>query len=111
MNDTTIVDSYPTNISIARGYTKNEQGAYEIFESLWEHIGDGAVTTNVEDLVKWGENFATCTAGGKELVKRMGEVGPKTTPAGELIIENEDYASGLSIGEEFDCYYLEHSGL
>jgi len=111
MNDTTIVDSYPINIPIARGYKKNEQGAYEIFESLWEHTGDGAVHTTVQDLVKWGQNFVTGTVGGKELVKRKGEIGPKTTSAGELIIENEDYAFGLSIGEEFDCYYLEHSGL
>ncbi len=111
MNDTTIVDCYPTDTPVARGYTKNEQEAYEVFESLWEHTGDGAVHTTVEDLVKWGQNFATGTVGGKELVTRMGEVGPKTTPAGELIIDNEDYAFGLSIGEGFDCHYLEHSGL
>ncbi|MEY9979443.1 serine hydrolase domain-containing protein [Lysinibacillus sp. RC79] len=110
MNDTTIVDGYPTNISIARGYSKNEQGAFEIYESPWEHTGDGAVHTNVEDLVKWGQNFATGTVGGKELVKRMGEVGSKTSSAGELIIDNEDYAFGLSIGETFDSHYLEHSG-
>ncbi|WP_371363756.1 Penicillin-binding protein 4* [Sporomusa rhizae] len=111
MNDTTIVDCYPTNLPIARGYLKNEQGAYEIFESPWEQTGDGAVHTNVEDLIKWGQNFTAGTVGGKELVKRMGEIGPKTLPTGELIIENENYAFGLSIGEDFDCHYLEHSGL
>lgn len=111
MNDTTIVDSYPTNIPIARGYTKNEQGEFEIYESPWEHTGDGAVHTNVEDLVKWGQNYATGIVGGKELVKRMGEVGPKTSSTGELIIDNEDYAFGLSIGKDFDCSYFEHSDL
>ncbi len=111
MNDTTIVDCYPTNIPVARGYLKNEQGAYEIYESPWEHTGDGQVHTNIEDLVKWGQNFAEGTVGGKELVKRMGEIGPKTSPAGEIIIENEDYAFGLSIGEDFNTDYLEHSGL
>lgn len=111
MIDTTIVDSYPTNIPIARGYTKNEQGEFEIYESPWEHTGDGAVHTNVEDLVKWGQNFATGIVGGKELVKRMGEIGPKTSSNGALIIDNEDYAFGLSIGKNFDSSYLEHSGL
>ncbi|QDQ02247.1 serine hydrolase [Lysinibacillus fusiformis] len=110
MNDTTIVDSYPTNIPVARGYSKMEQGAYGIYESPWEHTGDGAVHTTVEDLVKWRQNFVTGTVGGKELVKKMGEIGPKTTPTGENIIDNEDYAFGLSFGEDFDSHYLEHSG-
>lgn len=110
MKDTTIVDCYPTAISIARGYSKNEQGAYMVYESPWEHTGDGAVHTNVEDLVRWGENLTTGTVGGKELVKRMSEIGPKISPAGETIIENEDYAFGLRVAEGFNCRYLEHSG-
>ncbi|MEC3249187.1 serine hydrolase [Bacillus cereus] len=110
MKDTTIVDCYPTTISIARGYSKNEQGAYMVYESPWEHTGDGAVHTNVEDLVRWGENLTTGTVGGKELVKRMSEIGPKISPAGEMIIENEDYAFGLRVAEGFKCRYLEHSG-
>ncbi len=57
MKDTAIVDCYPTTISIARGYSKNEQGAYMVYESPWEHTGDGAVHTNVEDLVRWGRKF------------------------------------------------------
>ncbi|HDX9688643.1 serine hydrolase domain-containing protein [Bacillus thuringiensis] len=110
MKDTTIVDCYPTTISIARGYSKNEQGAYMVYESPWEHTGDGAVHTNVEDLVRWGENLTTGTVGGKELVKRMSEIGPKFSPAGETIIENENYAFGLRVAEGFKCRYLEHSG-
>lgn len=77
MKDTTIVDCYPTTISIASGYSRNEQGTYKIYESPWEHTGDGAVHTTVEDLVKWGENLTTGTVGGKNLVKRMSEIGPK----------------------------------
>lgn len=110
MKDTTIVDCYPTIISITRGYTKSEQGTYKIYESPWEHTGDGAVHTNVEDLVKWGENLTTGTVGGKDLVKRMSEIGPKISPTGETIIDNEDYAFGLRVVEGFNCRYLEHSG-
>ncbi len=110
MKDTAIVDCYPTTISIARGYSKNEQGAYMVYESPWEHTGDGAVHTNVEDLVRWGENLTTGTVGGKELVKRMSEIGPKISPAGETIVENEDYAFGLRVADGFNRRYLEHSG-
>ncbi|HDR7136795.1 TPA: beta-lactamase family protein [Bacillus cereus] len=110
MKDTTIVDRYPPTISIARGYSKNEQGAYMVYESPWEHTGDGAVHTNVEDLVRWGENLTTGNVGGKELVKRMSEIGLKFSPAGETIIENEDYAFGQRVAEGFKCQYLEHSG-
>lgn len=45
-----------------------------VYESPWEHTGDGAVHATVEDLVKWGENLTTGTVGGKELVKRMSEI-------------------------------------
>ncbi|QWG53943.1 class A beta-lactamase-related serine hydrolase (plasmid) [Bacillus mycoides] len=110
MRATTIVDYYPTTIPIASGYLKNEQGIYEIYESPWEHTGDGAVHTTVEDLVRWGENLTTGTIGGKDLVKRMSEIGPKISPTGETIINNEDYAFGLRVAEGFNCRYLEHSG-
>ena len=110
MRDTTIVDYYPATISITSGYSKNEQGTYKIYESPWEHTGDGAVHATVEDLVKWGENLTTGTVGGNDLVKRMSEIGPKISPTGETIIDNEDYAFGLRLAEGFNCKYLEHSG-
>lgn len=110
MRATTIVDYYPTTIAIARGYSKNKQGTYKIYESPWEHTGDGAVHTTIEDLVRWGENLTTGIVGGKELVKRMSEIGPKISPTGETIIDNEDYAFGLRLVEDFNCRYLEHSG-
>lgn len=110
MRATTIVDYYPTTISIASGYSKNEQGTYKIYESPWEHTGDGAVHTTVEDLIKWGENLTIGTVGGKDLVKRMSEIGPEISPTGESIIDNEDYAFGLRVAEGFNCRYLEHSG-
>ncbi|MGG0205292.1 serine hydrolase domain-containing protein [Bacillus mycoides] len=110
MRDTTIVDYYPTTIPITSGYSKNEQGTFKIYESPWEHTGDGAVHSTVEDLVKWGENLTTGTVGGKELVTRMNEIGPKISPTGETIIHNEDYAFGLRLAEDFNYRYLEHSG-
>ncbi|CAM4340228.1 serine hydrolase domain-containing protein [Bacillus wiedmannii] len=110
MKDTTIVDCYPTTISVANGYSRNEQGTYKIYESPWEHTGDGAVHTTVEDLVKWGENLATGTVGGKNLVKRMSEIGPEISPTGDAIIDNEYYAFGLRLAEGFNYRYLEHSG-
>ncbi|MDM5259412.1 serine hydrolase domain-containing protein [Bacillus toyonensis] len=110
MKDTTIVDCYPTTISVASGYSRNEQGTYKIYESPWEHTGDGAVHTTVEDLVKWGENLTTGTVGGENLVKRMSEIGPEISPTGDTIIDNEDYAFGIRLAEGFNFRYLEHSG-
>ncbi|PDY91225.1 serine hydrolase domain-containing protein [Bacillus toyonensis] len=110
MKDTTIVDCYPTTISVASGYSRNEQGTYKIYESPWEHTGDGAVHTTVEDLVKWGENLTRGTVGGKNLVKRMSGIGPEISPTGDTIIDNEDYAFGLRLAEGFNYRYLEHSG-
>ncbi|MCU4775020.1 beta-lactamase family protein [Bacillus cereus] len=110
MRDTTIIDNYPTTIPITSGYSKNEQGTYKIYESPWEHTGDGAVYATVEDLVKWGENLTTGTVGEKELVKKMSELGPEISPTGETIIDNEEYAFGLRLAEGFNCRYLEHSG-
>lgn len=110
MKDTTIVDRFPTSISIARGYLKNKQGIYEIYESPWEHTGDGGAHTTVEDLVIWGENLTAGTVGGKDLMKRMSEIGPKISPTGETIIDDEEYAFGLEIADGYNCRYLEHSG-
>lgn len=110
MKDTTIVDCYPTTISVASGYSRNEQGTYKIYESPWEHTGDGAVHTTVEDLIKWGENLTRGTVGGKNLVKRMSGIGPEISPTGDTIIDNEDYAFGLRLAEGFNYRYLEHSG-
>lgn len=57
-----------------------------VYESPWEHTGDGAVHATVEDLVKWGENLTTGTVGGKELVKRMSEIGPEISPTGKQLL-------------------------
>ncbi|MDN9011574.1 serine hydrolase [Brevibacillus laterosporus] len=108
MKDTTIVDSYPTNLSIARGSTKNEQGTYEIFENPWEHTGDGAVHSNVDDMITWGENFTSGRDRGKELVKRIEKVGPKTTPSSDKIIDIETMLLAYFIPRSFDFHYLEH---
>ncbi len=40
----------------------------------------------------------------------MTELGPKTSPTGQMILENEEYAFGVFMGKDFDCKYLEHSG-
>ena len=53
MNDTEIVDRYPTNFPVARGYLKNERGAYEIYESPWEHMGiDLIYSSYIDEWVK-----------------------------------------------------------
>ena len=57
-----------------------------------------------------GKNLTSGTVGGKDLMKRMSEIGPKVSSTGETIIDNEDYAFGLEIAAGYNCRYLEHSG-
>jgi len=40
----------------------------------------------------------------------MSKIGPKLSSTGKKIIDNENYAFGLSVAKCFNCRYLEHSG-
>ena len=76
MKNTSIVDRYPDGIAaLARGYRKEGAG-YVIDETGWEQVGDGQVHSDIHDLALWDENFYTGKVGGRELVRRMYEVGP-----------------------------------
>jgi len=104
MNDTSIVDHYPANIpALARAYSPAEQG-FKVDESTWEQTGDGQVHTTVSDLLRWSENYATGTVGGKELVHHMLETG--VLKSGKRL----DYAFGQSVGEYRGLPMHRHAG-
>lgn len=102
MQATTIVDQYPTELPVARGYSESG-GKYTIDESLWEPTGDGQVHTTVEDLMKWGENLGHGKAGGTALVERMAELGPP-------VKGDSQYAMGLDINTYRSLAVMQHSG-
>jgi CubicO group peptidase (beta-lactamase class C family) len=72
--------------------------------SYFEQIGDGAVHTSVEDLLKWDENFYTGRVGGKELLAEIQEPGKLTN--GTIL----EYAKGLMRGTHRGLAFVEHGG-
>jgi CubicO group peptidase (beta-lactamase class C family) len=51
----------------AVSYTKNDHG-YEVADSPWEQIGDGAIQTTPSQLVRWADNYRTGQVGGPKLL-------------------------------------------
>ncbi|QPE16585.1 beta-lactamase family protein [Providencia rettgeri] len=110
MSNTFIVESYPVHTAIARGYRENTESGYQLSESLWTQTGDGAVHSNVLDLMKWGENYTSGKVGGKKLVEKMLQALPSHNRTGEVIEHHQQYAYGVIISQHFGLMHFEHSG-
>lgn len=88
----------------ALAYDPLDNGGYKLNVSYFEQLGDGAVHTSVDDLVKWDENFYTGKVGGQQLVSEIQERG--TLNDGKTL----DYAKGLFIGEYRGLHTVRHGG-
>lgn len=88
----------------ALAYDPGDNGSYKLNVSYFEQLGDGAVHTSVEDLVKWDENFYTGQVGGKRLPAEMQVQG--TLNNGKKL----DYAKALFIGEYRGLRTVRHGG-
>ena len=55
------------------GYKRNEDGRYSIFMTNLSWVGDGGVYTNLDDWLKWDQNFYHNVLGtkGDELIRQM----------------------------------------
>ena len=55
------------------GYERNDDGSYSIFMTNLSWVGDGGVYTNLDDWLKWDQNFYHNVLGtaGQELVHQM----------------------------------------
>lgn len=55
------------------GYHRNDDGSYSIFMTNLSWVGDGGVYTNLDDWMRWDQNFYHNTLGatGNELIERM----------------------------------------
>jgi len=51
----------------ATGYSTRQGGGFAVAMSDFEQLGDGAVQTSVEDLVRWDANFYSWKVGGEAL--------------------------------------------
>lgn len=62
----------------ADGYTRNEEGGYDILMTNLDWVGDGGVFTNLEDFIHWDQNFYKNRLGKQspELLELMNTPGP-----------------------------------
>ncbi|UVL58538.1 serine hydrolase [Pseudomonas sp. B21-035] len=104
MTHTRIVDQYPLDFAVVRGYTRALWGPVKLYESPWEVTGDGQVHFSVRDLMKWGANLHSGKVGGPDLLAVMSRSGPRVAR------HHEDYAMGLSPRPYKGTRLLEHSG-
>ncbi|WP_185155160.1 serine hydrolase domain-containing protein [Chryseobacterium sp. c4a] len=106
MKSTFIVDQYP----ITRDYVLSYDKEGKVHQVQWNHTGDGAVHSNVHDLMLWGENIATGKVGGKDLVKKFATPFSPITTDGKQVEKYEPYACGISESKIQNENALEHSG-
>jgi len=88
----------------ASGYAPREGGGFRGAMSDWEQLGDGAVQTSVEDLVKWDSNFYSWKVGGEALRDFLHATG--TLNDGTSIV----YARGLFVDEFRGLRRVNHAG-
>jgi len=88
----------------AVGYVPRRGGGFSIAMSDFEQTGDGAVQTNVEDLLIWDQNFYRPKVGDAALLE-------KARTAGNLNDGKKlDYAAGLMIGSYRGLPTVRHGG-
>jgi len=90
--------------SRATGYSPLPGGGFSIDMSNWEQLGDGALMTTLEDLVKWNQNFYVGQVGGKDILERM-EIPGRLNDGTKL-----NYGCGLIIGEYQGTAMIHHGG-
>ncbi|MFN0179899.1 MAG: serine hydrolase domain-containing protein [Gemmatimonadales bacterium] len=59
----------------ALAYSPADSGGFQIDLSDWDQLGDGAVYSSVEELIKWDENSYSPTVGGQALIDKLVEPG------------------------------------
>lgn len=106
MKNTFVVDRYPIDHPYVMSYDEDNNP----HEVIWNHTGDGAIHSNVVDLMLWGENMSAHTLGGQALHEQFTTPLSPLTAKGEPVIDYESYAFGVILSEISDTPILEHSG-
>ncbi len=87
----------------AAGYEPAGAG-FRVAQSNWEQLGDGAVQTSIDDLLKWDANFYDPRVGGARLVQALQTPGRLRTGA------PIDYGLGLFVGRYRGLPTIRHGG-
>jgi len=84
------------------GYTRNDDGSYSIYMTNLSWVGDGGVYTNLDDWLKWDQNFYHNILGdkGADFVSQMEQ--PYSVSA--------EYAWGQNVGVYRGLKKISHSG-
>ena len=88
----------------ATAYDPRKGGGFAVDMSDFEQLGDGAVQTTVEDLVKWDSNFYTKQVGGEALHAFLHKTGTLTNK------KSIDYARGLFVDSFRGLPRVSHGG-
>jgi CubicO group peptidase (beta-lactamase class C family) len=89
----------------ALAYDENEKkDGFALNVSYFEQLGDGAVHTTVEDLLKWDENFYSGQVGGEIFLAELQETA-KLNDGKKL-----NYAKGLVVSEYRGLRMVSHGG-
>jgi hypothetical protein len=87
----------------AMGYEPADTG-FRVALSNWEQLGDGAVQTSIDDLMKWDANFYSGVLGGRTLVEAL--VSPHRLKDGSATT----YGLGLFVDEYRGLKTVRHGG-
>ncbi len=96
----------------ADGYQLMDDGSYEIFMTNLSWVGDGGVYTNLDDFLKWDQNFYAnkLGRGGESLIDLVTTPHPDTIAYSDDGPRNVNYAFGLHVDEVNGEYMIGHTG-
>ena len=96
----------------ADGYRLLDDGSYEIFMTNLDWVGDGGVYTNLDDFLKWDQNFYSnqLGRGGESLVSLVTTPHPDTIAITDAGPQNVNYAFGLEVDEVNGEFMIGHTG-
>lgn len=95
----------------ADGYRLMDDGSFEIYMTNLDWVGDGGVYTNLDDFIKWDQNFYdnTLGKGGGALINMVTTPHPDAAVNSRLI-QDAHYAFGLQVGTLHGAPVIGHSG-
>jgi CubicO group peptidase (beta-lactamase class C family) len=96
----------------ADGYQQMDDGSWEIFMTNNPWVGDGGVYTNIDDFIKWDQNFYNnkLGRGDASLIETVTTPHPDTIEYSDQGPRNVNYAFGLRVSEVSGEFTIGHSG-
>ena len=113
MNDTRFNDNVNQIVrNRADGYRQMDEDSWEIFMTNLSWVGDGSVYTNLDDFIRWDQNFYDnkLGKGDQSLIDLVTTPHPDTVAMTDVGPRNVHYAFGLRVDERNGEYVIGHTG-